>query len=143
MVKIEFPKRKRTADEAELEAVDDISVKKPVVYDISSEEDYEDEENSSSNCEIIDLSNVSKPNEAPFSAFKCPVCLEPPEELCATECGHMYCTECVFPAITSSNRATKTTGECAVCRQKVKYDRIMYMQMRINPEYSEPAEESA
>lgn len=86
-------------------------------------------------------------NRAGLRHFKCPICLEQPDVVGVTPCGkcglsphllqtpeltsgHMYCNDCVFRALCSSDRATETRGECSICRRRVIYTQVRYLEFR-------------
>jgi hypothetical protein len=62
---------------------------------------------------------------------QCPVCLSEPEVVAITTCGHMYCSDCVFRALSSSNRATLSSGECSICRRKVQYRYVTFLEFKL------------
>ncbi|KIV93217.1 hypothetical protein PV10_04452 [Exophiala mesophila] len=61
----------------------------------------------------------------PFTAYKCPVCMESPTDATTTVCGHVFCHRCIVDTLKWSieqrrhdlpaNRKTK--GVCPVCRK--------------------------
>lgn len=63
--------------------------------------------------------------------FQCPVCLSEPEVVAITTCGHIYCSDCVFKALSSSNRATASSGECSICRRKVQYRYVTFLEFKL------------
>lgn len=85
--------------------------------------------------EVIDLSSdsdedsvIGEPNqtEAPvrqqneaedprLSHLKCVICLDSPTDLTATNCGHLFCHECITAALRVTSA---TSGVCPVCRRK-------------------------
>lgn len=81
--------------------------------------------------EIIDLDDGNEVSATPLSNFKCPICLDTPEVLVATECGHLYCDNCVFQALRHTRNSTKSSGQCSICRKTVKYSNVRYLEMRI------------
>lgn len=84
----------------------------------------------------------SSPSHTPeidgLKAMKCVVCLETPEVVAVAQCGHYFCRDCVFITLSSSRAADKKSGICSVCRQKVRYDQVLFLEMRMgekrNPE---------
>lgn len=86
--------------------------------------------------EIIDIADDEQPASAPLVDFKCPICMDTPESLVVTECGHLYCENCVFHALRSSRNSTKTSGQCSICRKTVKYSNVKYLEMRLQGEGS-------
>jgi hypothetical protein len=69
-----------------------------------------------------------------FLSVKCCVCLDPPEVLAVTPCGHVYCGDCVLRALSSASKATTTVGECSICRRKVSYKSVTFLEMLVRDE---------
>lgn len=63
----------------------------------------------------------------------CPICLDEPDRLCVTECGHLYCGDCVFRALSSGVRASQRAGECSICRKAVFYKDVVFLEARMGP----------
>lgn len=53
--------------------------------------------------------------------LKCSVCLDIPQLLSYTDCGHVYCEECIRSAV-------KINHKCPVCRKKMTLSNIRIMQ---------------
>jgi hypothetical protein len=61
----------------------------------------------------------------PFTAYKCPVCMDTPTDATSTACGHVFCHRCIVDTLNWSieqrredapaNRKVK--GVCPVCRK--------------------------
>uniref|UniRef100_A0A060T7P2 ARAD1B21274p n=1 Tax=Blastobotrys adeninivorans TaxID=409370 RepID=A0A060T7P2_BLAAD len=66
-----------------------------------------------------------------LSNFTCSICYDEPEIVAVTPCGHLYCSECVFRALCSSVRATKYRGECSICRKKVPFKQVKYLEFKM------------
>lgn len=61
--------------------------------------------------------------------YKCPICFDPPEAALMTQCGHVFCTVCLFQMVTSS-RGYKRNGQCALCRKDVKLKDVVLIILR-------------
>ncbi len=94
--------------------------------DEEEEESQEEEEEGQENF-------LKKPGQPPLKRlrdFTCPICFEESEQVIATPCGHIYCRDCVFKAVSSVERATPAYGECSMCRKKLKYQSLVYLTFR-------------
>lgn len=66
-----------------------------------------------------------KPEEQPtnFNTFTCVICMETPENITATLCGHLFCHTCLMEAlIAGENRGERgepKRSQCPVCRKQV------------------------
>ncbi|KAK9477559.1 hypothetical protein V1514DRAFT_333634 [Lipomyces japonicus] len=76
-----------------------------------------------------------------LSDFNCVICFDQPEILMATPCGHMYCHECMYKALSSGSKATQTMGECSVCRRKVLYTRVIALELKLGDDELDQLEE--
>lgn len=63
--------------------------------------------------------------------LRCPICLETPEIVAVAPCGHPYCHECIFTALSSMNQANRREGRCSLCRKRVRYDQVIYMEFKV------------
>lgn len=65
--------------------------------------------------------------------FTCPICMDPPSVLAVMNCGHMYCSDCVFKALAAS----KT---CSICRKTINYKTVKFLELCLAPKLnsSEP-----
>ncbi|BCR88727.1 uncharacterized protein ACHE_41291A [Aspergillus chevalieri] len=58
-----------------------------------------------------------------LTAYKCPVCMDTPEDATTTVCGHLFCHRCIIDTLKFSEeqRADSATkgprGTCPVCRK--------------------------
>ncbi|KAF5864792.1 SUMO-targeted ubiquitin ligase complex subunit slx8 [Aspergillus alliaceus] len=59
-----------------------------------------------------------------LNSYKCPVCMDTPEDATSTVCGHLFCHKCIIDTLKFSEeqRADSTTvkgprGTCPVCRK--------------------------
>ncbi|KAK9240038.1 hypothetical protein V1525DRAFT_396685 [Lipomyces kononenkoae] len=86
-----------------------------------------------------------KPRESPtiLSEFTCVICFDQPDILAATPCGHLYCYDCIYRALSAGTKATATTGECSVCRRKVPYKRVLPLEMKLGEGELDEVEEAA
>lgn len=71
----------------------------------------------------------SKPT--PLNHLKCCVCFDSPQICAVTPCGHLYCTDCIYRALTSQIKATKAKGVCSVCRRLVPYQKVTYLEFKL------------
>ncbi|KAL1956012.1 hypothetical protein VTO42DRAFT_7827 [Malbranchea cinnamomea] len=64
-----------------------------------------------------------EPSRSTLTAYKCPVCMDTPENATTTICGHLFCHKCIVDTIRFGERrpyesSTKTLrGNCPVCRK--------------------------
>ncbi|KAK9453408.1 hypothetical protein V1511DRAFT_73666 [Dipodascopsis uninucleata] len=77
-----------------------------------------------------------------LSDFNCVICFDQPDILAATPCGHLYCRDCIYKAVSSTSKATATTGECSVCRRKVLYKKIVCLEMMLGRDELDALEEA-
>ncbi|KAL1923367.1 uncharacterized protein VTP21DRAFT_8347 [Calcarisporiella thermophila] len=54
----------------------------------------------------------------------CTVCLEIPNNVAATVCGHLFCEECIYAAISASKR-------CPVCRRKLTPGQVEPLEFKL------------
>lgn len=87
--------------------------------------------------------NISDPKENMIGNLKCPICLDTPDVIAVADCGHIYCRDCIFIALSGSARADKVKGECSVCRQKVRYDATWFPQLKLKRELPLPIDSVA
>ncbi|ANB14171.1 SUMO-targeted ubiquitin ligase complex subunit SLX8 [Sugiyamaella lignohabitans] len=80
---------------------------------------------------------------AGFRQATCCVCFESPKIVAITVCGHFYCSKCVFRALTISPRATTTYGECSVCRTKMAYTAVKFLELKLRPRKRELSKNDA
>ncbi|KAK6361626.1 SUMO-targeted ubiquitin ligase complex subunit slx8 [Orbilia blumenaviensis] len=62
--------------------------------------------------------------------FKCVICLDDPENLSATPCGHLFCNECIKTTL-RFGRPTAKLGKCPVCRGKVAIREIVPLELKL------------
>ncbi|KAG5361524.1 E3 ubiquitin-protein ligase complex SLX5-SLX8 subunit SLX8 [Yarrowia sp. C11] len=107
------------------EATEDRNV---IDLDASDASDYDSNDDNG-----LDLSAPAADTNSKLREMKCPICLESPDQLCVTECGHLYCGDCVFQALSSGVRASEATGECSICRKAVAYSKVVFLETRMGP----------
>lgn len=111
------------------------SDKQTPVIDLDAEEQHvveilDDEEDDK------ELRKSKKPPESykPIKEYKCPICFESPDMAMITECGHVFCLDCLFQMVNNSNpnRHTQNSniGLCALCRSKVDLKKITLLRLR-------------
>lgn len=66
-----------------------------------------------------------------FKSMRCPICLETPQIVAVAPCGHPYCHECIFTALSSMSHANRKEGRCSLCRKQVRYDQVIYMEIKV------------
>ncbi|KAK6503051.1 SUMO-targeted ubiquitin ligase complex subunit slx8 [Arthrobotrys musiformis] len=62
--------------------------------------------------------------------FKCVICLDDPENLSATTCGHLFCNDCIKTTLRFGQPAAKF-GKCPVCRGKVVIKEIVPLELKL------------
>lgn len=100
-------------------------------YVITDEEDDDEEDEEAvieqgSQRPVSDqlMDNV-KAQTSNLNNARCAVCFDSPEQTLILPCGHMYCRDCVFKALSSMKSSSKTGGPCALCRAGTSYKRVM------------------
>lgn len=96
--------------------------------DASDASDYD-----SNDDDGLDLTAPPPDQNSKLRDVKCPICLESPDRLCVTQCGHLYCGDCVFKALSSGVRASDSVGECSICRKAVVYKNVVFLETRKGP----------
>lgn len=62
--------------------------------------------------------------------FKCVICLDDPENLSATPCGHLFCNDCIKTTLRFGHPSAKF-GKCPVCRGKVVIKEIVPLELKL------------
>ncbi|KAK6351144.1 SUMO-targeted ubiquitin ligase complex subunit slx8 [Orbilia javanica] len=62
--------------------------------------------------------------------FKCVICLDDPENLSATTCGHLFCNDCIKTTLRFGQPSAKF-GKCPVCRGKVVIKEIVPLELKL------------
>ncbi|CAN6611482.1 hypothetical protein TRVA0_004S04170 [Trichomonascus vanleenenianus] len=142
----------RELDEALDSAMDEFdSAASPEVVTIESSEE-EDDDDDEDDDEVIEVSSnpkrkrvvvedmteenlkASQPEglreRKRLNTFNCPVCMDEAEKIVVTPCGHLYCSDCVFRALSSTSHATESKGECSICRRGVMYKNLTYLELK-------------
>jgi len=62
----------------------------------------------------------------PLSSYKCPICMDTPEDATTTSCGHLFCHKCIIDTLRWSEEQRqdeyangKAKGTCPVCRKQL------------------------
>ncbi|EPY49304.1 SUMO-targeted ubiquitin-protein ligase E3 Slx8 [Schizosaccharomyces cryophilus OY26] len=69
-------------------------------------------------------------NSQRLADYKCVICLDNPENLSATPCGHIFCNFCILSALGNSS----ATQKCPVCRRKVHPKNVICLEMMLGSE---------
>ncbi|CAL9735700.1 E3 ubiquitin-protein ligase complex SLX5-Slx8p subunit Slx8p [Monosporozyma servazzii] len=79
-------------------------------------------------------SKKSPESYKPVREYKCPICFESPDMAMITECGHVFCLDCLFQMVNNSNpnrnSDNSNIGLCALCRSKVDLKKITLLKMK-------------
>ncbi|KAK9361813.1 hypothetical protein V1504DRAFT_389287 [Lipomyces starkeyi] len=137
------PKRRRVIFDAEAEDVIELNDDSSLASDedaVAVIDENEDMESWLQNQQRIE----EKPTESSriLSEFTCVICFDQPDILAATPCGHLYCYDCIYRALSAGTKATATTGECSVCRRKVPYKRVLPLEMKLGEGELDEVEEA-
>ncbi|KAK9386726.1 hypothetical protein V1515DRAFT_580693 [Lipomyces mesembrius] len=137
------PKRRRVIFDAEAEDVIELNDDSSLASDedaVAETDKNEDIEYWRHNQQRIE----EKPTESSriLSEFTCVICFDQPDILAATPCGHLYCYDCIYRALSAGTKATATTGECSVCRRKVPYKRVLPLEMKLGEGELDEVEEA-
>ncbi|ODQ63548.1 hypothetical protein NADFUDRAFT_13977, partial [Nadsonia fulvescens var. elongata DSM 6958] len=81
--------------------------------------------------QMLNTERSSKLEFKQLRDFVCPICLASPEIIAATPCGHMYCSDCIFKALSSTTRSSEVKGECSICRRKVLYKKVTFLEFKL------------
>ncbi|CCE65204.1 hypothetical protein TPHA_0K00700 [Tetrapisispora phaffii CBS 4417] len=101
-----------------------------------SDDGYSDEGSDSEELKENRKANAEKVKEhKPVRDYKCPICMDPPTAAVITNCGHIFCNDCLFPMINSSKKNARSDGICALCRCNVKCKdlRLVILKKKIVP----------
>jgi hypothetical protein len=103
-------------------------------YVISDEEDEDEDEDDDDDVLISEakqkpvsdqLAENMKSNNSNLNTAHCAVCFDSPEQTFVLPCGHIYCRDCVFKALSSMKTSSKYGGPCSLCRAVTSYKRVM------------------
>lgn len=73
----------------------------------------------------VQLADNTRINNSNLNTAHCAVCFDSPEETIVLPCGHIYCLDCVFKALSSMKTSTKHGGPCSLCRATTSYKRLI------------------
>ncbi|KAJ5098573.1 hypothetical protein N7532_005574 [Penicillium argentinense] len=58
-----------------------------------------------------------------LGAYKCPICMDTPEDATSTACGHLFCHRCILECLATADArnqdSSKNKGTCPVCRKSI------------------------
>ncbi|RUS13860.1 hypothetical protein BC937DRAFT_94670 [Endogone sp. FLAS-F59071] len=66
--------------------------------------------------------NASSTTQPPL--MRCSVCLDPPTDVSATACGHVFCEACIRQAVRIARR-------CPVCRRGLKMSQVCALELKL------------
>lgn len=108
------------AQELDIVDLDDDDLKEYFV--ISEDEDNKEQEIENSQRTVQEqLKDTSRQNTSNLKNAHCAVCFESPEHTYILPCGHIYCGDCVFKALSSTKQSNRTGGPCSLCRTFTSY----------------------
>ncbi|KAH3683035.1 hypothetical protein WICPIJ_006004 [Wickerhamomyces pijperi] len=70
------------------------------------------------------LANNKPTNISKLASAQCSICLEPPTVAVFLTCGHIFCSQCAFKALSTTKQSTKEKGPCPLCRHETSYKKI-------------------
>ncbi|KAH3666683.1 hypothetical protein WICMUC_005500 [Wickerhamomyces mucosus] len=68
--------------------------------------------------QLQDVTNTR--NSTTLNNATCAICFDSPEQTIVLPCGHLYCNNCAFKALTSTKQSTSLHGPCSLCRAPIK-----------------------
>ncbi|ORX99165.1 hypothetical protein K493DRAFT_1667 [Basidiobolus meristosporus CBS 931.73] len=71
----------------------------------------------------------SSENSENNMGIKCSICLDNPQKLTTTFCGHLFCDECIHRCIKTPKKA------CPVCRKPLTQKKMRVLQLRVLPKH--------
>ncbi|KAJ7273119.1 hypothetical protein C8J57DRAFT_266573 [Mycena rebaudengoi] len=71
---------------------------------------------------VTNLQKSAKPRGV--LALSCPICLSTPKKMCATRCGHVFCSSCITYVL-------ETAEACPTCRQPALATQLRSLDMHI------------
>ncbi|RKP06780.1 hypothetical protein THASP1DRAFT_24962 [Thamnocephalis sphaerospora] len=57
--------------------------------------------------------------------IQCCICLDPPREVTSTECGHLFCRDCVLTALSAK-------PACPICRRKQNASHLVTLELKLS-----------
>lgn len=66
--------------------------------------------------------NASSTTQPPL--MRCSVCLDPPTDVSATACGHVFCEACIRQAVRIARR-------CPVCRRGLRMSQVCALELKV------------
>ncbi|CAG8541099.1 11047_t:CDS:10, partial [Ambispora leptoticha] len=68
--------------------------------------------------------SAKKTYKTPILEIKCAICLEPPSNVSYTNCGHIFCRECITQAV-------KVQKMCSLCRNPLNLKKVKRLQFKV------------
>jgi len=103
-------------------------------YYVISEDDNEEDEDETNNTDKEQsasqrtvqeqLEDTSRQNNSNLHSVHCAVCFDSPEQTYILPCGHVYCGDCAFKALSSTKQSNRTGGPCSLCRAYTPYKKV-------------------
>lgn len=91
---------------------------------ITDEEDNAVNEEESESKSTVDQLKDSIQQNKNLNTAQCAICFDSPKATCVLPCGHLYCSECVFKALSSSKSSSRHAGPCSLCRNRTSYKSV-------------------
>lgn len=94
-------------------------------YVISEDEEKDDNEIVGTQKTVEEqLLDTSRQNPSNPKNATCAVCFDTPESTYILPCGHLYCGDCAFRALSSTKQSTGYGGPCSLCRAYTPYNKV-------------------
>ncbi|CCH46975.1 DNA repair protein [Wickerhamomyces ciferrii] len=94
-------------------------------YIISDDDDDSKDKDKDTQQKTVEeqLREASRNENSTLKDAHCAVCFDSPENTYILPCGHIYCGDCVFKALSSTKQSNKAGGPCSLCRSFTPYKR--------------------
>lgn len=94
-------------------------------YIISDDEDNNDDGSSATQKTVNQQLEEKHESNSLLNTAHCAVCFESPSQTVFLPCGHIYCTDCVYKALSSMKTSTSHGGPCSLCRAYTSYKKTV------------------